>query len=375
MLLNVSVFMWYGAVCPWHQFVTNDVIPIYRLIPLGIMVLLFRRIPMVLTYYYFGVIEELEDLRRALFIGFFGPIGVSAIFYLYVSREFLRNFDGRHDAFQTEETIKIVVWFLVICSIVVHGLSVPLGKLGFYLPQTFGAAISTERLSAANSEAREDDGEPNTRFRQLPQQIQMRHMHRRPTTSERGQAAPQPNSLAWIPRGIGRGLRHIFNDVRHAGPSSNNQVAKPTGDSDSSADHGGAHPEISMPTDARPLGKTVSNPGPPEINVDDTDARDAEEGNAKGSGSPSAIPSGTATPTSDAKHLRSIAFADDPRTQQARTPQARTPRDRSPEDIERNRGNGIDNETMYRTTSRAAEERANAATKDLMWHEDTHEDS
>ena len=40
MLLNVSIFLWYGAVCPWYLFDHNTVIPLYRLIILGILVLL-----------------------------------------------------------------------------------------------------------------------------------------------------------------------------------------------------------------------------------------------------------------------------------------------------------------------------------------------
>lgn len=42
MLLNLSVFIWFGAICPWASFVQNDVIPIYRLIFLGILILLLR---------------------------------------------------------------------------------------------------------------------------------------------------------------------------------------------------------------------------------------------------------------------------------------------------------------------------------------------
>src|ERR1700761_9513425 len=82
MLLNISVFMWYGAVAPWASFRSNDVIPIYRLMFLGILILLFRRLPFVLTVH--KKIEEIEELQQAAFVGFFGPIGVSAIFYLYV---------------------------------------------------------------------------------------------------------------------------------------------------------------------------------------------------------------------------------------------------------------------------------------------------
>lgn len=119
MLLNVTIFAWYGAVCPWHKFVDNSVIPIGRLVPLGILVLLCRRLPIIFAFYYAGVIHQLEDIRRALFTGFFGPIGVSAIFYLYISREFFRRgISEREDSETVMEAIEVVVWFLVICSIV-----------------------------------------------------------------------------------------------------------------------------------------------------------------------------------------------------------------------------------------------------------------
>lgn len=42
MLLNLSVFIWFGAICPWAMFAHNNVIPIYRLIFLGILILLLR---------------------------------------------------------------------------------------------------------------------------------------------------------------------------------------------------------------------------------------------------------------------------------------------------------------------------------------------
>lgn len=121
MILNVAIFIWFGAVCPWHSFVSNNVIPIYRLIPLGIMVLLFRRPPVVWALH--TKIWQIEEWKQALFVGFFGPIGVSAIFYLYVSRRFLRDMilvDGveRQDAVVLAEIMNVVIWFLVVCSVV-----------------------------------------------------------------------------------------------------------------------------------------------------------------------------------------------------------------------------------------------------------------
>lgn len=158
MLLNLAVFMWFGAVCPWPLFLNNQIIPIYRLIFLGVLILLVRRLPVVLAMHKY--IHQIEHFRQACFVGFFGPIGVGAIFYLSISREFLFEItvDGkvRQDAQEVADAVNIVVWFLVICSIVVHGLSVPIGKAGYRLPRTISNVISTsldepEPVSHSNS--------------------------------------------------------------------------------------------------------------------------------------------------------------------------------------------------------------------------------
>lgn len=121
MLLNVSIFMWYGAVCPWHRFLANDVVPLYRLVPLGILILLFRRLPWVLAAH--KKIPQIDEVRQATFVGFFGPIGVSAIFYLYVTNEFVHTLTGsdgelRSDVAKLPEAVEVIVWFLCICSVV-----------------------------------------------------------------------------------------------------------------------------------------------------------------------------------------------------------------------------------------------------------------
>ena len=145
MLLNVSIFIWFGAICPWAEFYHNNVISIWRLVILGILVLLLRRPPIVFSMH--KKIHQIEEKRQALFVGFFGPIGVSAAFYLYISIEFLNKIkvDGntREDAAYLIEVMNVVIWFLIICSVVVHGLSIPLGKLGFFIPRTLSRAISS----------------------------------------------------------------------------------------------------------------------------------------------------------------------------------------------------------------------------------------
>ncbi|KAM0551329.1 hypothetical protein ACHAPJ_008435 [Fusarium lateritium] len=163
MLLNVSIFLWYGAVIPWQAFHNNPVISTWQLAVLGILVLLLRRLPWV-----FGMhkwIHQIEEMKQAVFVGFFGPIGVSAIFYLFISLEFIEEHlsdedgDPRSDVKDLGEMIRIIVWFLTVCSIVVHGLSIPLGKLGYLAPRT---------LSRVVSEGLSDDVQARERRRNIP---------------------------------------------------------------------------------------------------------------------------------------------------------------------------------------------------------------
>jgi NhaP-type Na+/H+ or K+/H+ antiporter len=122
MLLNVSIFLWYGAYLPWTEFRHNDLIPIYKLVPLGILVLLVRRLPWI-----FGLhkwIHQITERHQALFVGFFGPIGVSAVFYLFITLDFIEKFlsdeegNPRSDVKDLGEMVKLVVWFLTVCSVV-----------------------------------------------------------------------------------------------------------------------------------------------------------------------------------------------------------------------------------------------------------------
>ena len=73
------------------------------------------------------LIHQIGEKRQGIFVGFFGPIGVSAIFYLYITLEFLEGItvDGvqRRDAEELGEVITVVVWFLAICSIVSQWIS------------------------------------------------------------------------------------------------------------------------------------------------------------------------------------------------------------------------------------------------------------
>jgi NhaP-type Na+/H+ or K+/H+ antiporter len=157
MLLNLSVFMWFGAVCPWSSFLHNDVIPIHRLIFLGILILIVRRLPIVFAMHRW--IQQIELVSQAAFVGFFGPIGVGAIFYLSVSLETLRkikvNGEVPEDIKQVMDTVEIVVWFLVICSIVSpHSTKSPLPFHTYPLtkPRLYMASLSQSEKPVITSQ-------------------------------------------------------------------------------------------------------------------------------------------------------------------------------------------------------------------------------
>lgn len=119
-LLNIAVFMWLGAVCPWEKLFSKEIIPNHRLVLLGVLVLLLRRLPVIIAMR--RQIPQIRNFRHALIMGFFGPIGVSAIFYLYVTQDFLHRIHldntDREDCGALAEVALVVVWFLVVSSVV-----------------------------------------------------------------------------------------------------------------------------------------------------------------------------------------------------------------------------------------------------------------
>ncbi|EEU42344.1 uncharacterized protein NECHADRAFT_69169 [Fusarium vanettenii 77-13-4] len=126
-LLNFGGFMYIGIIIPWADFNDPDGTGVTypRLIALGVMVLLFRRIPAILALYKLmpAVVKNYKD---ALFMGYFGPIGVGAVFYLeHVRHLFPHAGEGDEEETNMINALGPVIYWLVFFSIVVHGLSIP----------------------------------------------------------------------------------------------------------------------------------------------------------------------------------------------------------------------------------------------------------
>ena len=144
-ILNFGGFMYIGTILPWDQFHMPDVtgITIGKLFLLGFMILVFRRIPAIFLAYRL-MPKVVKNWKEALFMGYFGPIGrsrlksitwnatdfmpgIGAVFYVEHTRHL---FPERGEASTPEEEHLLramipVVYWLVVFSIIWHGLSIP----------------------------------------------------------------------------------------------------------------------------------------------------------------------------------------------------------------------------------------------------------
>ncbi|KAH7912396.1 Sodium/hydrogen exchanger family-domain-containing protein [Hygrophoropsis aurantiaca] len=130
-VLNCACFIYIGA---WLPFDMYDA-PAFginpgRLVVLLISILVLRRIPPLLLLYKF--VPEIATWREALFSGHFGPMGVSAVFVsaLALTRLPAPESPPADQAQLLAATIQIIVSFVVLGSIVIHGLSIPFFSLG-----------------------------------------------------------------------------------------------------------------------------------------------------------------------------------------------------------------------------------------------------
>ena len=79
-ILDASVFTTLGTILPWSVWFDPDSpIPVARLVGFGVLVILFRRLPAVLVLYKW--IPQIRTLKEGFFVGWFGPMGVGAVYY------------------------------------------------------------------------------------------------------------------------------------------------------------------------------------------------------------------------------------------------------------------------------------------------------
>jgi NhaP-type Na+/H+ or K+/H+ antiporter len=140
LLLNLSYFVFLGAIIPWSSYNVPqlDIVP-WRLIVGTLIIFVFRRVPVVLAFA--RMIPDIKSFREALFYGHFGPIGPGAVFSaLLVKATFesggpkkLGGISADSPFYHLSSTIWPIVTFVVVCSSIVHGSSVPVWILGKHI--------------------------------------------------------------------------------------------------------------------------------------------------------------------------------------------------------------------------------------------------
>ncbi|KAH0586780.1 hypothetical protein H2248_005630 [Termitomyces sp. 'cryptogamus'] len=131
LLFNIAAFVYVGAWMPFSAFQSKETtLTVWRLMVIAILVFILRRLPPMIVLYRW--IPDIKTFREAVFSGHFGPIGIGAVFISTLAEEFITK-DERLRSHQAEllaKTIQPIVAFMVLCSVVLHGLSIPSFSLG-----------------------------------------------------------------------------------------------------------------------------------------------------------------------------------------------------------------------------------------------------
>ena len=137
LLLNLTYFILFGALMPWKLYsywslesiplqIQTVAVPMNLLVPFTIAILLLRRLPVIYTMR--QCIPSIATKKEALFVGWFGPIGVGALFYGQLLEE--PNLLGLPFPFSPfPDIFRTILLFVVFSSVMVHGFTVPLFNL------------------------------------------------------------------------------------------------------------------------------------------------------------------------------------------------------------------------------------------------------
>ncbi|EJF63329.1 hypothetical protein DICSQDRAFT_145567 [Dichomitus squalens LYAD-421 SS1] len=157
LIFNIAAFVFVGAWMPFKDFSNETLtLSVWRLLVIGILVLILRRLPIIVGLYKF--IPDVKTFREAVFSGHFGPMGIGAVFISTLAAQQLPVPENPPVGQQQmlAASIQPIVAFMVLCSIAVHGLSIPFFTFGrrvhsvsrtWSRHDTFGTFGSTRRRS------------------------------------------------------------------------------------------------------------------------------------------------------------------------------------------------------------------------------------
>ncbi|KAK3817717.1 MAG: Sodium/hydrogen exchanger family-domain-containing protein [Benniella sp.] len=142
MLLNLACFIYIGASIPFSSFANAALgFSVWRMVVLALAVLFLRRLPFMVILK--PLIPALTTYREAAFAGWFGPIGVGAVFFSKVIAMLTSPHHLGENPYNLErlnrvrEVVFSIVMFLVFSSVLIHGITVPLLHLQYKYTRTW----------------------------------------------------------------------------------------------------------------------------------------------------------------------------------------------------------------------------------------------
>ena len=103
----------------WLHFADGYQVSWWRLLVLAILILFLRRLPIILALYRW--IPDIKTFREAIFVGWFGPMGVGAIFIATLAKTSLPEGEPEKNTEQVDllrNLILPITSFLVLSSII-----------------------------------------------------------------------------------------------------------------------------------------------------------------------------------------------------------------------------------------------------------------
>jgi len=131
MLMNWAFFIFFGSSIKWEAF-SSGYLVLWRLFLVTALIFVFRRLPAVLVFR--NWITPIRFFKESIYVGWFGPVGVGAMWYtsLAIQRLGIEPFEHEGDKKIENEEFNMYyysIMFIVFLSIILHGITVPIAHM------------------------------------------------------------------------------------------------------------------------------------------------------------------------------------------------------------------------------------------------------
>ncbi|KAJ1893195.1 hypothetical protein LPJ66_005904 [Kickxella alabastrina] len=132
-ILSMTFFMYFGATIPWAEYTSANFLSPWRISVAVVLIIILRHLPAIVALY--RLVPAINNWKEALFAGWFGPIGVSAIFYAIETIKQIKDHDGSNAGI-VAKIVYPIVCAVVFGSVIVHGITIPIVLMGKHIKTT-----------------------------------------------------------------------------------------------------------------------------------------------------------------------------------------------------------------------------------------------